>query len=286
MGGLGRVITIGSDLRFAYLRAQEESTSRFKDTFFPMQADLYLAMDPTDHLTILLQEGLGGPREFFGLLHRFPYNLHLKFGRFVPPYGLKLDDHRSFIRDPLRLGVQHQDVGIETGFATYPYFLNLAVFNGARGGSADDNRSKGVSTTGGVKYHAVTLAGSYYFNDGLSERREYYGVYATGRYWKLTWLGEWDRTRVADRTSDGQAMEGTAVYHELDFMIHPGAIIKVEYDFLDPDRTIQDDDRQRLTFGVDLYLYPSTELTIQYWRNIEKPDLDDDGALAIIHLYF
>ena len=283
--GLSRFVNIGADLRFMYIHSQPESTSRFQDAFFPMQADLYLALSLIDRVTIVLQDGIGGPREYFGLIHQLPYDLHLKFGRFIPPYGLKLDDHTSFIRDRLLLGVLHQDVGIESGFATYPYFFNLAVFNGARGSSTDDNRSKGVSTTGGVKGNYVTLAGSYYSNNGLLDKREYYGGYATARYWRLTWLGEWDRIGVTDHAQGEKFAEGTAVYQELDLMIHSGAIIKVKYDFFEPNRKVKNDERHRITFGVDLYPAPSIELTFQYWRNIETPDLDNDQALALIHLY-
>src|SRR4030067_2004233 len=69
---LNRIIAIGTDLRFAWLLSQSESTSAYMNSFFPMQADLYAAFMPHRHFTIYYQDGLQGNKEFFGLIHTLP----------------------------------------------------------------------------------------------------------------------------------------------------------------------------------------------------------------------
>ena len=144
---LNRIIAVGTELRFAYLLSQSESTSAYMNSFFPMQADLYAAFMPHRNFTIYYQDGLQGNKEFFGLIHTLPANAHIKFGKFLPPYGLKLDDHTSFIRDKLGFSNnfgQDSEAGLEAGFAKGLWFGNAAIFNGTRG-APDDNAAKAIS---------------------------------------------------------------------------------------------------------------------------------------------
>ena len=79
-----------------------------------LAVDLGMAFHPVEHLTVLANTGARGRtngigdvaddprtpylREGFILLHELPYQAYAKAGRFVPAYGLRLDDHTSFIR--------------------------------------------------------------------------------------------------------------------------------------------------------------------------------------------
>ncbi len=294
---INNLFSVGADLRFAYLLAESESASAYKNSFFPMQADIYFAFMPHQNFTLYYQNGIQGIREVFGLIHDLPGNAHLRFGKFLPPYGLKLDDHTSFIREKLGFGnntALDSDAGVEVGFAKGLWFGNAAIFNGSgsslftrTGSNADDNRSKGVSATGGLKAPRFWLAGSFFNNttgkDASEETKEYIGGYSALRIWQLSFLGEMDRIETMTPAS---RTRGLAAYGEVNSLLHKGIVAKVKYDFYNPDIDIGGDLQERFTFGFDLYPYPFTEILIQYRVNKEETEIKNDQFLTMIHLYF
>ena len=280
-------LSIGTDIRFAYLLSNEEGGSN-EQSFFPMQADLYLAFTPFEHVTLYYQDGVeergnNASRETFVLFESPRYNSHLKLGRFIPPYGLKLADHTSFIREALGFGAPSfgQDGGLEIGFGSHHAFANFAVVNGS-GSFRDTNREKAVSATGGLKTSNVWLAGSYFNNETNGNKRTYAGAYGMGHWRRLTVLGEWDWIRVEAATKT----IGWVAYGELNVELVRGVFARIKYDGLEPDRDVDNDDIQRLTYGLDLYPYPFTEVLIQYRNNIEKAGLSNDDFLIMLHMFY
>jgi len=281
-------LAIGADFRLAYLHAEQETTgsaAKYKDSFFPMQADFYAALTPIKHLTIYYQDGVeaSGSREAFVLVDQLPYNAHLKVGRFIPPYGLKLDDHTSFIRDKLgfRAPSFGKDVGLEVGFGERRWFGNAAIFNG-NGTGGDDNDKKGLSATGGWKSPRFWWAGSLLYNETVSDEKTYIGSYGAVNYGKLSLLGELDLTD----TQTTSKITGSAAYAELDWKIRQGIVAKLKYDRHDPDDSLSDDELSRYTVGVDIHPYAFTEVVVQYRVNEETPEIQNDQALVMLHLYF
>ncbi|MBI3610526.1 MAG: hypothetical protein HY204_07490 [Nitrospirae bacterium] len=288
-------ISFGTDLRFAYLRAGQESASKYKDSFFPMQADLYIAFIPTDYFTLYYQDGVqaSGSRETFLLIQRLPFNSDIKIGRFIPPYGLKVDDHTSFIREKLGFGPFGfgQVSGVEAGFAKSDWFGNAAVFNSPEGSTGSptlgqDRHAKGASATGGIKTNRVWLAGSIYDNRPGTEKDDYVGGYGALRLGLFTVMGERDRLHVEDRTANGAKRTGSASYAELDFRPIRGINTKLKYDRYDPDRAVSKDELNRYTFGMDLYPYPFTEVILQYRINKETPEIRNDQTIVMAHFFF
>jgi hypothetical protein len=283
-------LSIGTDLRFVYLSSESESTSPFKDSFFTMQSDIYVAFTPTRHLTVYYQDGLQENKEVFGMIHTLPANGHIKFGKFIPPYGLKIDDHTSFIREKLGFANtfgRDSENGLEFGFADKDWFGNAAIFNGS-GAAPDENHEKGISATGGIKYPRFWLAGSYYHNrtgrDAANKvTRQYFGVYTAIHLGGWSFLGEWDHISVQNPTIQ---TDGQVAYAELNTLLVRGVAARVKYDLYDPDRDTSGDRRQRITVGVDLYPYPFVEILIQYRKNKEEVEINNDQFMMMGHLFF
>jgi hypothetical protein len=289
-------LAFGTDIRFAYLRSQDEATSRFENSFFPMQGDFYLAFTPTDYLTLYYQDGVeaSGSRETFGLFHHPRYNGHLKAGRFTPPFGLKLDDHSAFIREKLGFGPDDafgQDAGIEIGFGGMYLFANAAVFNGGPfggPGAADNNNDKGFSATGGIKLDRFWLAGSFYDNDDDLDHKSYAGGYAAFHIWIISLLAEWDYFKVEDLVGDVENT-GSVLFTEANVHLLRGANAVLRYERCEDDDAtvcIDDTDLERLTFGVTVYPTPFTEIIVQFRKNMEDTEIDNDRFLAMLHLYY
>lgn len=290
---LNPFLSIGTDLRFAYLRTEQESNSEFKDSFFPMQADLYVTLTPTEYMTVYHQDGVerSGSRETFVLFRGQRYNGHFKAGRFIPPYGLKLDDHTTFIRDKLGFGAPFfgQDAGLELGLGTRHWFGNAAVFNGS-GKFGDDNNEKGISAAGGWKSPLFWLAGSYFNNETDNKNKTYVGGYGALHFWRLTFLGEWDQFKVESNTKN--ANTGSVLLGEVGLQLTKGANAIVRYERCkeDTDDVCDFDDAndklERLTIGFYLYPAPFTEVIIQYRKNTEGTEIKNDHFLAMLHVFY
>src|SRR3989337_2495137 len=100
------------------------------------------------------------------MFRRFPFNSYLKVGRFKVPYGIRLDDHTSFVKDMLGFGNRSQDNGIEIGFTPATFFWYLSLTNGAGDPvfPFDDNRFKAATSKGGFTIKHFGLGTSFSYN--------------------------------------------------------------------------------------------------------------------------
>jgi hypothetical protein len=272
---LNEFIAMGGDFRTLYLVPRDDAS-----TFFQMQGDLYIAVNPTAQLTLYLDRGLYGSFEIFGLYRDLPAGGYLKIGRFIPPYGLKLADHTSFIRDDLGFGSRGKETGVEGGVTPGPFTLQVAVVNGNGENLFDENTPKAVSLLASGHYRFFTIGGSFYRNETPGGIRTLGGVFGTVAIWKLVYLGEgdWETNDPGD--------DRFAAYHELDVAIRRGIDVEMKYDFIDPSRRIRDDARHRVGAGVSVIPVPSVEVEVLYYVNRETPNRKNDQFVTGVHVWF
>jgi len=135
------IFRIGADLRGAFLLAGEEGN------LFPMQMDISTVFHPIHHATLLMTVGARGQssgysdtfddshtpyfRDLFVMSGEWPYQGYVKAGRFMPSFGLRLDDHTNRTRREFELDNSLPDsrvLGIEAGaVASYP-FIHASYF--------------------------------------------------------------------------------------------------------------------------------------------------------------
>ena len=83
-------IQIGGEFRIQSYRGQESNS------VFPMQIDLYSNVEFEDNISLFMKYGAN--QELYLLLDDYNNVDWIKIGKTIPDYGLKLDDHTSFIR--------------------------------------------------------------------------------------------------------------------------------------------------------------------------------------------
>jgi hypothetical protein len=293
-----RFITLGGDFRFAdIITNQENKRSPF---FFPMQGDLYAGSRLGDHVSFLTQFGLerngnAAVREVFGMVDRLPFNSYVKLGKFIPPYGHRLDDHTAFIRTELFLDHNYPHAynsGIEVGADPLVAFFRAAYFNeDITPLQNSDNTMHGYSAVAGWKGLWLNLGASF-----LSEQdvfvgpdftdRMAYGVFGGVQLWRLSWLFEADlrKDEWSGKSSDADTT-ALITFNELNFRAARGVTIKARYETFDPDRDVDDDEKIRYLAGLDFHPFPFTEVDAQYRYN-ETPQEDFGQVLVLIHLWF
>ncbi len=284
---VGDFLSFGMDGR---LMAYTSQTERNIMGLFLMQGGFYVSADLPQGLGVYYNNDLGQTRDFFVTKRGgVPGVSYVKVGKFKPPYGLKLDDHQSYIRSGIGFGTTSQDLGIEVGREVDGLSVIAAILNGSQNpgvGQMDDNAAKAAS---GKVEKLVTvpmlgkgrLGGSYYWNHQGDVRSVRYGGYGTlqvGERWTL--LGELDQAVDDGLTdADGQYRDGHAVaYGEVMHKVSRDLNLRAKYDL----NYTAVGDYERYTLGGNWFFTPFAEVRFDYRWNTETPSRRNPGHLSVV----
>lgn len=303
------LLRVGYDVRLAALLSQSVLV-------FPMQIDLGMSVHPIEHVSAVANVGARGRtrgpsrtfddprtpylREGYILLHEAPALAYVKAGRFVPSFGLRLDDHTAQTRRAFELDgalPETRATGIEAGAnPNYP-FVSVAWFRSAARDRAPDafdpfdfDDGSGVAVNAGYREMAWSLGAS-----ALARRRPLdeggdatsYALYGVFNLWRLrgdlpiTYQAEFDYGR-RDRDSGLEATQ-TAFYQELDWLAANGVNVLFAQDWADPDREVIDDDAYRFSTGVQITPIPG--VTVDTRLRVLLPAAGDAGADGFVQLH-
>jgi hypothetical protein len=276
-------VTVGADLRTLVWQREEGVGS-----VFSMQGDVYLEARLDDEIAAYAEYGQSGGGEVFAHLRMLPGDGYVKAGRFFPDYGWRFADHQMFNRRFLLSedGVDDPKVllgqGVEAGVSPGPLTVTASVLDG--------------QPELGENYAARALlqrgAGAVNVGAGASVlRRSTFDGHsrAVGAFWyvsagPVTWLGEYDETRLQGRL-------GNLAAHEVTVRLRRGLDARVTYGFQDPNRAEYTGARQR--YGAGLAYLPRPYLGLQAmvhrWDNDPGADVSDpdryEGEL-MLHVFF
>ena len=169
----------------------------------------------------------------------------------------------------------------------------VALLNGNRGSTQDNDRQLAVVASGLYRVHAGPLAAgaglSGYHQPGRLETLDMAGARGSLNWGDLTWIGEGDLVR--HRPAAGGATSGIVTSHELTWVIRQGLELLGTYDFHDPDRHLATGATSRWGGGVHFMprsflaleaLFRSTR--VQPGPALQRKDYDE-GVLQIHALY-
>ena len=257
---IGTNVVIGTDLRTFYLHRDDQDV---RNNFLQMQGAVYLSFQPaTRFLGYFHQEFGQGPAsayELFALGWVLPGNGYVKAGKFVPAFGWRVPDHRSFTRRDfvfLPATPPHSDTGLEIGVFPGSFAIQASVLNGEYRSSFDSNDRVAFAARGSYRWTGgwgnVEIGGSCYRNQTSLEERRTYGPFAGLFLWRLTWTGEVDWTRV----ETAAVTTSLTTSHELAGRIVQGIDVFATYDFHDPHTDLKTGSVHRIGLGVDVLPYP------------------------------
>lgn len=199
-------------------------------------------------------------REAFVLFEGLPASGYLKAGRMLLPYGIRLWDDESFIRQVTGFNYDNQDMGFEVGFEPRQVALSVAISNGTQGGK-DNNEGKQISAVGSVFLPAnVMLGGSFARNKSRGVERLAMGPYASARLGPVTVMGEADWLKDSNGADNDQFIG----FASLEYWHRQAINFRLAYDYLDPFDAIEEDERSRLTIGVEAFLTPQLTASATY----------------------
>lgn len=296
-------LALGGDFRTAYLLIEPERAAvagedrDITSSFFLMQADLYYAARLDRRATLVLDVGIYSGFEAWGLwqlrpsIH--PWNLMLKVGRFMPPFGIREVEHQLFTREGIGLGNVDRDTGIEASYYQGPFAANLALVNGTVGDSAFDTH--GSERRAFEKAVALRVAASrlrmgwirggpglsLYFSqdaaqpnpmfgrsllpdettaagEGLDELRA--GGFVTLGLGRFAYVADFVWVRDDFYADPIATRQGYAAYQELSFLPLVGVDLVGTFEYMEPDVDLLHNTARRAAGIVELFPIPFVEL--------------------------
>lgn len=242
-------------------------------------AQVYLAARFLEERLQLYIDQTVGPdravaREAFAMVRRLPLEGYAKAGKFLLPFGFRLQDDDEFIRLPVT-GVSYftPEQGLEVGVEPGPVSVSLAVTNGS---VVESNSSKRVTSRAAVVLRDVRFGAAASLDERPgSARRELVGGFGGVRVGPLVLLGEADLVRDVTGVPDTDR-EQVVLYGEADWLVRRGVNLKLTHGWHDPDRDVDEDARTRSRFGVEVFPVPFLRLAA-FYALLQDPE-NRDGA--------
>ena len=302
---VGDHLQLGADLRAMWHDINEDEDvigdeTTNSSTFYLMEAAFYADAHllPVLHLV----GGYDAAQEIieaYGMIDELPAGLYFKAGRFLPPFGIRLDDHTAYTRSRNTMGFDPTalDSGVEAGVRPGPFYLMASLTNGNPGEQAQDRDGDyyAVAAQTGVHFWKVNFGGSFYHNTRDRARRYVYGPFMMAGLWKFAYIGEMDIFDQEQTIEDDQGVivvdkdefiSGWAVNHQLDVEIIQGIYLQARYSHFDPNWDYKDDHVYQVMGGVNFFPLPYLETYIQYRYNWEYDDPFNDEIMVQAHLWF
>ncbi len=275
-------LSYGLDFRLLYFYQNKDNPKTERSSFFPMQADVYFNFALSKKVNLFVNPAFGPYQryEVFGLAKILPANGYLKLGRFTPSYGLRVDDHTSYVREatPFRNN-SGQQTGIELAIAPGPIGILAAVTNGVAGDRAS-SVPKALYARADAKFKAgpanVYLGGSLYRdNAGGGNLKLYDGFGSLSIGEQFTVVGDFAQIEGNSslmsvngdrntRNSSGAQLTQRAMMVEASYLITEGFDLKLMYDYFDPDVDVKSGTATRLSFGFEFFPLSGVEIRPLY----------------------
>jgi hypothetical protein len=243
------------------------------------QTDAYLTYRPLDKLSYSVRVSDSGIVENYGLLtYDSLGHFSAKAGRFYPVFGLRTADYTGYHRSAVGLTRQTYQDGVS--LCTEWYGVSLTV----EGFSFEDRSIYGahLSVSGRVGRIGWLAGGSRRQPETISgatgEYRCAWAVFAGLSAYGFTALGELDLV--------GKKNDTLAAYASLQTQIIEGAVLVLDYDFLDTDRSLATGIQERISVSLELHPIPYVELRPVYRSYTEGNRKDEDEFAMQLHFGF
>ncbi|MFQ5351685.1 MAG: hypothetical protein ACE5D3_01275 [Candidatus Binatia bacterium] len=227
-------------------------------------------------------------REAFGILDGvLPRGAYLKVGQFFPAWGLKIQDDAAFVNSHSGFSFDRSLTGAEIGHSSDERSWFVSVSDGTA------NQTEPLLTASA--YHNWTEAGPFssvmagasaaYESPGDDEFAAFtgFGGLALG---SLVVLGQ---GVFLDTKTGGEKTQSWSAYTEADYLLGGWVNAKLAFDYLDPDTDQPEDERNRVSVGLESFLDQSVQTRLFYrvYNGPEnRPNLNRDELTLEIHLFF
>lgn len=284
-------LALGGDFRGAQVHQENDTVKRGK--WISMQAGIEAAIiQPKWAMDIFVGQfrPANGSTEFKEYAPRFygmvmPLEqLYIKFGRFLPNFGLNLPDHIIATRGPLMMGYGMERDTLEASWLGEDWNIIGGAYKTPKNISADNQ----TGITGTVTY---TFLGN--FKTGLqflSEKDDVQTRQITGALGYLGWTKDFGTlfeidSQVTQQITGGPERKGVALLHRSSFEVFKGFSVVALNSYLQSD--VDSGATKTYRFGPGIQWFPRPHFDIQaFWTREQASSLKEgDYAWLVLHYY-
>ncbi|HVY63406.1 MAG TPA: hypothetical protein VHH11_01140 [Gammaproteobacteria bacterium] len=225
-------------------------------------------------------------RERYVLVTPLHGKLTVKAGQFFLPFGLRLQDDATFVRQRSGINFDTPDDGVELGLELPKWSAQIASTNGTAGAGSAPGKSQISLSASYVRPRWRAGASVNVNHDPLGDRnmQGVFGGFNTG---PVTWLGELDFI-TDDRPAGGSDRQFASLL-EADWRIAKGHNLKVGVEFLDPNDHTGGDHQQRMSVVWEYAPIQLTQVRVgvrSYDGPGAQPLTNRNETFAEVHVYF
>jgi hypothetical protein len=219
-------------------------------------------------------------REAYLLLTPQQGKFTIKAGQMFVPFGLRLQDDNTFVRQATGVNFLTPDDGIEFGVELAKWSAQLAVIEGRNG--ADDQ----VSASATYIQPRWRVGASVNSSEDAFGDRQMQSLFAGLKTGPISWLAEvslvTDESPVFERDFYATLLEGN-------WRLRKGHNLKFGYEFLEPDRDRDEDQQERYSFQWEYSPVQFVQSRVGLRRYNGIPNIavsNRDEVFAELHVYF
>ena len=246
-----------------------------------------------EYLSLYIDERVapGGAdnREAFGIVDKIlPKEAYIKGGRFFPAFGLKLQDNRAFVNAHSGFSFDRSVTGVEVGRTGEGLNWQVSVSEGNEDNDLDQ------LVTGNAFYMwrdvgaltSVMLGGSAAYDEPDNNGFQAYTAYGGFAAGPLALLAQGVFLDTESATADDQSWAG---YIEANWLFSDWINGKVAFDYTDPSDNASDDERNRVSIGIEPFIDEFLQLRL-FYRVYNGPktniSANRDELSVEAHLFF
>ncbi|MGB5164069.1 MAG: hypothetical protein WBN61_02335 [Woeseiaceae bacterium] len=244
-GEVTKWFAVGGNLRASYVNVDIPNRSTTTDFDFN-RGTLYLeATIIPNRLSVYLDEqfspdGLEN-REAYVRLNSRNTKWFLTAGQFYLPYGLRLQDDSSFVRQASGINFANSDRGLQGGYTSGPWSAIASVTDGSGTGGSGSSDQVNLVTSYVQQQWRAGFSANVTNSDGGD--RNMFGLFGGLRTGPIAWLAEIDH--ISDEVSAAVTVDAFAGLLEANWTILNKHNLKISYDYLDPDTDTSEDQQVR-----------------------------------------
>lgn len=297
---------VGGDFRAMVLSDSANDDSPF---IFPMQGDLYAMNESVADLIFYVSAGLQGQkdtdnyenleasdyltvREIF-MRYRLPYNSYVRFGRIIPRYGWRTDDHTAYIRQDLGFNQYLSGLGFDVAYNPNYLYADASVYYQGMDNWPGERLERGIASTLNFGFRDLgwQVGSSFHYLN----RRAGFDQITAGLQYALNFeplgiYGEVDLRHLISDEDGVDSLDGFYAFHEINYNVARGIYARLKYDWADPNITYKDDHKHRVQVAVDYHPYTFVDLEFAYRINwaprVDFTDIGSTEAFLIAHVWF
>jgi hypothetical protein len=269
-GGYESVDVPGSEEQseWAVTRSTVYAEVRLVPQLLSLYADQKIAPDDSEN------------REAYLLVTPLQGKVTLKAGQMFVPFGLRLQDDETFVRQATGVNFLTPDDGVEVGLELAKFSAQFAVIEG-QGGADDQLSSSAVYVQPTWRIGASLNTSEDAFGDRTMQ--SVFGGLKTG---PISWLAE--LSLIADDAPAGDN-DQYATLLEGNYRLRKGHNLKVGYEYLEPNEDRDEDEQERysLVWEYNPIQFVQSRVGVRRYNGIPNIAASNrDELFAELHVYF